>query len=346
MTSINAPQLSIIIPTLNEVEALPHLVNALTEQRNIRSQLIVADGGSTDGTTAWVEQQDGISLVHSVSGRGAQLNAGAETATAEWMLFLHADSLIKDPDLLSQALTASDPTTAGHFALRFFDRPVGLLKYLVLEEKTKLTRENTTNGDQGLLIHRDLFYAIGPYSTRWHFLEDQNINESLRKQGKLTLLPGEIYTSARRFQQEGFGVRYTVMTLLMTAWSCGLYSFIDDARDGYRQQSKTSKLSLLPFLLLFKQKHRQRPCMQRLSLLFSYGSYARRNVWQPLLWLDCRLFSGRKRPLVTIHDKLISPALRLPIVKQLVDIGLGTSICILIFYLAPLILQLRDGKPR
>jgi rSAM/selenodomain-associated transferase 2 len=346
MTSTNTPQLSIIIPTLNEATALPNLINSLTQQRGIRSQIIVADGGSNDGTLAYIEQHNEIELVHSTAGRGMQMNAGAATAKANWLLFIHADSLIKDPELLASAMAHSRADCAGHFSLRFFDRPKRSLRYSVLEAKTQLTRENTSNGDQGLLIHRRLFTDCGQFSTRWHFLEDQILNESLRKQGKLSCLPGYLYTSARRFESEGFKSRYLLMTLLMTAWSCGLFEFIDNARDAYREQSNTRQLSLLPFAALFTKEHQKRPLKQRLSLISRYGGFTRRNAWQPLLWLGFLLFSQRQTRLLTFHDNLLAPTLRLPLVKQLTDITLGAAVTLLIFYLGPAIIKLRERWSR
>lgn len=346
MTSNNAPQLSIIIPTLNEVETLPILLNALTQQQNIRSEIIIADGGSTDGTTQISIANANLRVISCPLGRGKQMNAGAAVAQAPWLLFLHADSRIDNRLLLSTAVAHCSAEQAGHFALRFVDRPGHALRYTILEQKTTLTRENTNNGDQGLLIHRDLFRKTGGFSTRWHFLEDQILNEQLRKRGQLTRLPGQLYTSARRFESEGFGSRYSVMALLMTAWDCGLHEFIDNARDGYRQQQDTHKLSLGPFLKLFKEEHQKRPLMQRMRLIVAYGSYLRRNAWQPFLWLGCLLFSHRQSRLLWMHDRLLFPALKLPIVKQTVEPLLGILACLLFFHLAPLILQLRPAKPR
>jgi rSAM/selenodomain-associated transferase 2 len=347
MTSTLTPQLSIIIPALNEADALPNIIASLTEQLDIRSQIIVADGGSTDGTLAFAEQHPQIELVHAPAGRGLQMNEGATQAKSEWLLFIHADSLIKDPKLLTHALRQSHPDIAGHFSLSFFDRTEEhALRYSVLEAKSKLTKENTTNGDQGLLIHRDLFVASGRFSTRWHFLEDQTVNERLRKQGKLTLLRGCLHTSARRFEKEGFNSRYLLMTLLMTAWSCGLYDFVDNARGAYREQSNAQQLSLIPFANLFRKTHQQKPLQERLRLISAYGSYARRNAWQPLLWLGFLLFNTRHTRLVTLHDKLLAPILRLPVIKQIIDIFLGAMVSLLIFYLGPALIRLRAGKPR
>lgn len=346
MTRDTPPEISIIIPTLNEAKAVPALIDSLTAQRGIRSQIIIADGGSTDGTREYTEGQNQLYLVNSPPGRGAQMNAGAAAASADWLLFIHADSLISDPSALRQALDQITPDNAGHFSLRFYDRPSKSKTYAALEEKTKLTRENTSNGDQGLLIHRQLFEQFGQFSTRWHFLEDQILNERLRKQGKLMRLSGTIHTSARRFESEGFKPRYYLMTLLMTAWTCGLTDFIDRAPEAYKNQADATAISLLPFLKLFKQLHRARPWKQRLQLVFNYGSYSRRNSWQLFLWLGFWLFKTRQNRLIWLDDKLIAPTLNLPVVKHLTNAVLGLVATSVIFYIAPLILQLRQVNQR
>lgn len=342
MTSTFTPQLSIIIPTLNEAAALPNLLTALTLQQDIRSQIIVADGGSNDDTLTIAANHPDVELVRSNPGRGEQMNNGAAAAKADWLLFLHADSLIEDSALLINALTSATPELAGHFSLKFFDRPAQSLKYSVLEAKTSLTRENTSNGDQGLLIHRALFKQVGGFSTRWHFLEDQALNESLRKQGRLTCLSGHLYTSARRFESEGFKSRYLLMTLIMTAWHCGLHEFIDNARDGYKTQSDTSQLSLLPFAKLFTETHRKRPWNERLRLLVAYGSYARANSWQAFLWLGFLLGKTNSHRVLALHDRGLAPILGLPLIKQVVDVCLGILVCSIIFYIGPALLRLHQ----
>ena len=100
--------LSIIIPTLNEAEHLPALLDDLKQQQNISLEIIVGDGGSTDATRA-VAEAYGVSFVSAKPGRGAQMNAAARKATGEYLLFLHADSRLDDPNLLADAVQALPP---------------------------------------------------------------------------------------------------------------------------------------------------------------------------------------------------------------------------------------------
>src|SRR5687768_8779353 len=82
------PDLSIVIPTLNEAAALPTLLDQLRRQEGLACEIIVADGGSTDATAA-LAQQAGARVLGAPRGRGAQMNAGARVATAGHLLFLH-----------------------------------------------------------------------------------------------------------------------------------------------------------------------------------------------------------------------------------------------------------------
>ena len=155
--------LSIIIPTLNEAEHLPHLLADLKNQKNLSLEIIVADGGSSDATRS-VSEMYGAAFVMARRGRGAQMNVAAGVASGDDLLFLHADSRIDDRFLLSNAVCAiafeqrKQSRVAGHFSLRFMrssDR--NRMAYRYIEEKSAFNRVNTTNGDQGLLLTRGFF---------------------------------------------------------------------------------------------------------------------------------------------------------------------------------------------
>jgi len=185
MNNSPALLLSIIIPTLNEAENLPALLADLENQQSIHFEIIVGDGGSTDATRA-VAEAGGAALVCSRKGRGTQMNAAALQAAGEFFLFLHADSRLDDPFLLSKAMDAvimaqrESKRVAGHFALRFIrTSPRNAMAYRYAEEKTAFNRTNTTNGDQGLLLSRDFFQQLGGFDESMPFLEDQRIAEKI-----------------------------------------------------------------------------------------------------------------------------------------------------------------------
>src|SRR4029077_1248141 len=111
--------ISVVIPVLNEQQALPATIAVLRACRGV-AEIIVADGGSTDGTVPWLQAQPDIVLVNSVRGKGPQINAGAAAARSDAMLFLHADCLISQAALDALHAALADPQIAGGaFYLRF-----------------------------------------------------------------------------------------------------------------------------------------------------------------------------------------------------------------------------------
>ena len=165
----NIPQqvLSVIVPTLNEAENLSSLLNDLKKQRNISLEIIVGDGGSSDATKS-VADACGVTVVSAARGRGTQMNAAAGQAAGDYLLFLHADSRIDDPDFLNNAVRVltselcEHDRVAGHFRLRFLrSTKRNVMGYRYAEEKTAFNRINTTNGDQGLLLTKEFFRHLG-----------------------------------------------------------------------------------------------------------------------------------------------------------------------------------------
>ncbi|MDD2542550.1 MAG: glycosyltransferase, partial [Desulfuromonadaceae bacterium] len=175
------PLLSIVIPTLNEADVLPELLGDLQKQRNIFFEIIVGDGGSSDATRSMAEAF-GTLFVNTRRGRGVQMNAAAECASGDYILFLHADSRIDDPCLLSNAVSAirleqhKNDRVAGHFCLQFMrTMQRNVMAYRYIEEKSAFNRVNTTNGDQGLLLAKGFFKDLGGFDESRPFLEDQCI---------------------------------------------------------------------------------------------------------------------------------------------------------------------------
>jgi rSAM/selenodomain-associated transferase 2 len=208
-------QLSVIIPTLNEADNLPALLRLLRDQTGTGLEIIVADGGSSDATRELARQQ-GVVVVETTPGRGAQMNRGTAIATAPWLLFLHADSIPTSTSQLAQALTAlqaactaqKNERIAGHFRLRFErSQPGHDLAYHYYEEKSALNRPECTNGDQGFLLSKAFFNELGGFDESLWFLEDQRLAEKIRRSGGWITLPGVLATSARRFETEGLGRR-------------------------------------------------------------------------------------------------------------------------------------------
>lgn len=321
------PLLSVIIPTLNEAAVLPLLLTDLQRQQGIELEVIVGDGGSSDGTAA-AARRAGTSFVAGPQGRGAQMNAAVVQASGAYLLFLHADSRLDDPHLLATAVAAlrrdeqQQPWVAGHFRLHFLrTNRQHELAYRFLEAKTRLNRSGTTNGDQGLLLSRSFFDRIGGFDESLPFLEDQRIATAIRTQGCLLTLPGILVTSARRFESEGFHRRYLLMGIMMAMYTVGEWAFFHRAPTVYRVQQETGRLLLNPiFALLWSMAFRDWGLRGTLRIFYRLGRYLQENIWQVFLFVD--VWRGGRTdqealPFLSWYDRVLVRWLRFRLIDAL-----------------------------
>jgi rSAM/selenodomain-associated transferase 2 len=206
--------ISIIIPTLNAADLLP----ACLERLNDADEIVVADGGSADGTSA-LAQAAGARVLDSPLGRGRQLAAGAAAATGDWLLFLHADTLL-DPGWRT-AVDAHVAAGGGgpacfRFALadpawqaRLIERGVALRNRLL----------GLPFGDQGLLVSRSCYRAAGGYRPL-PLMEDVDLVRRLGR-GHIRLLPAAARTSAIRWRRDGWGRRSLRNLACLALYACG-----------------------------------------------------------------------------------------------------------------------------
>lgn len=193
---------SIIIPTLNAAADLPEAMAALGEglEAGLIRELIIADGGSRDDIAALAEEAGAV-LVTGPAGRGPQLRRGAEAAEGDWLLFLHADTHLSPG--WSRAILdhmRDMPDRAGHFRLRF--RARGPAPRMVSRwANLRSWAFGLPYGDQGLFISRRLYDRIGGYPDI-PLMEDVAIAKALR--GQMALIPCTAWTSAARYQSEGW----------------------------------------------------------------------------------------------------------------------------------------------
>jgi rSAM/selenodomain-associated transferase 2 len=300
-------ELSVVIPALNEAAALPALLADLRAQQGVALQVVVADGGSDDGTRE-LAAQGGAEVAAAPRGRGAQMNAGARAARAPHLLFLHADSRFESAAQLREALAAlPHERSAGHWPLRFARTMPGHERfYRYLEAKTALNRPGTVNGDQGLLIRADWLRELGGFDERLPLLEDARIAAKIFDTGRFVVLPGRLTTSARRFETEGTTRRYTLMALIMGLNAAGADEVLARWPAPYATQDATGRLRLGPHLAYVRRALRAAGWRRALQIVWRAGRYTRQNAWQLFFRGDVAL--GReRRPLLRFHDRLVRP---------------------------------------
>lgn len=194
--------LSVIIPTLNAEKQLPGCLAALMEglEAGLVRELVISDGGSEDATLR-IADEVGAILVQGEASRGGQLRRGALAAQGDWMLVLHADTVL-DPGWSDcvQDHIAFKPEKAAYFRLRFDAR--GIAPRLVAGWANIRARLfGLPYGDQGLLISRDLYGSIEGYPDQ-PLMEDVAIVRML--QGQLLEIPLSARTSAEKYVKEGW----------------------------------------------------------------------------------------------------------------------------------------------
>ena len=194
--------ISIIIPTLDEERALPATLDVALAQHG-EFEVIVVDGGCTDATTAIVKERAAhdlrLQLLEIEKGRAVQLNAGAENAVGEWLLFLHADTLLPD-DGLERIASLPKTVRAGCFRHRFSGTGA-MLRALSWFHNQRFRITRVVYGDQGLFVRRVLFADLGGFPLQ--HMEDIAFGLKLRSVTRPVMVAQPVVTDARKFEQMG-----------------------------------------------------------------------------------------------------------------------------------------------
>jgi rSAM/selenodomain-associated transferase 2 len=294
-----AYELSVVVPVLNEEGTLPELLRNFAAQRGCHFEVIFGDGGSQDATLQIIESAADrgvfpVSVAHSAAGRGRQMNSAARLAHSDFLLFLHADSLIHDPDgfvkglrfFQEQLLQRGNHRLAARFALRFSRQAKTRdWAYFFYEEKARLDLPGCIHGDQGWLLPRRFFAEVGPFDESLPIFEDEKLAAKVHACGDWLLLPVELSTSARRFEKEGLRERQTLNALLMNFHHIGWTTFLEKAPQVYRQQENSERLDLEPFFSLVDALLEPLDPVERQRLWLATGRYVRSQAWQPLFAL-------------------------------------------------------------
>lgn len=190
---------SVIIPALNEAQHIRQAI-AAARQDYTRDQVevIVVDGGSTDGTAALVPSS--VTLVRSPRGRAVQMNRGAAASRGEILVFCHADSQLPAGWRTAVIGALSLPgISGGSFQVAIL--PARGILYLI--NRLRLPADwRCVFGDQAQFMARVTFDRIGGFS-EIPLMEDLEMSRKLHRAGQLVRIPLRVTTSSRRFLEHG-----------------------------------------------------------------------------------------------------------------------------------------------
>ncbi len=205
------PTVAVVIPVVEEAQRLPLLLADLARgPAGLVSELVVVDGGSSDGS-AELAQLAGGTVLHSPASRGRQLQLGVAATTAPWLLLLHGDARLPADWAAVVQRALSQPPGAWYFdlavqggglPLRLLEAAVGL--------RCRLRR--LPYGDQGLLLPRALLQRAGGIQP-WPLMEDLDLVQRLRPLAPLRSLRRPLRVDGRRWRRHG-----ALLGVLRVAW--------------------------------------------------------------------------------------------------------------------------------
>ncbi len=211
-------RVSVIVPTLNEEKSIAATVAALTALQP--HEAIVVDGGSRDKTVE-MSARAGARVIVSERGRARQMNRGAQEATGEVLLFLHADTRLP----ASAWADIDNALSDGRYVGGRFDIELqgdhSMLKVIgaMISYRSRLTKVAT--GDQALFVRREVFREMGGFPDI-ELMEDIAFCRALKRFGGVACLRSKVTSSARRWEMNGLWRTVSKMWILKLLYFAGV----------------------------------------------------------------------------------------------------------------------------
>ncbi len=214
--------ISVIVPTLNAEQSLTACLTALVPAAmdGFVREVIISDGGSTDQTLA-IADDAGARIVHTERGRGQQLREGARETRSDWLLFIHADTVLEagwEREVFRHIRlieNGDQPDRAAAFRFALDDDGL-FAAYLGGAVALRCWALRLPYGDQGLLISRKLYDEIGGFKPI-ELMEDVDLVRRLGRK-RVKILRARAVTSAKRYHRDGYLKR-----MLRNSACLGLY---------------------------------------------------------------------------------------------------------------------------
>ena len=210
--------ISIIIPVLNEAATIEPTLQRLQAIGGV--EIIVVDGGSKDNTFD-IALALGVKAIVVAGGRSAQMNAGADLARGNILLFLHADTQLL-PNFVNLVIqTLKRPKViAGAFELKIAGQQRSLRTVEILV-KMRSRLFSLPYGDQAIFLTKQTFVRVGGYADL-PIMEDFELIQRLKRQGKIAIAPAMVITSGRRWQKLGVWKTTLINQLVIIGYYLGI----------------------------------------------------------------------------------------------------------------------------
>ncbi len=193
------PKISIIIPTYNESQHLPLLLSDLSIS-NDEAEVIIVDCNSEDKTREIGKLYGSRIYKSKKKNRGLQLNIGAKKATGQWLIFIHADSRIRQGWLKKvKSVIGYDENSVCFFKFKINNKEI-IYRFLEILVNLRSYFFKDPYGDQGLLIHRETYFKNNGYR-KIPLMEDLDFIKRLKNKVSLKMLTIPIYTSSRKWEK-------------------------------------------------------------------------------------------------------------------------------------------------
>ncbi len=214
-------QLTVVIPTYNEARHICGTIQHLLQHGgNQIVEIMVVDGGSTDGTVSLSKRMGAKVIASPERGRSVQMHLGAKQGMGDVLYFVHADTLPPATFVADIEQALSDGCPMGNFQY-CFDSPRLLLRLNAFF--TRFRWFFTQGGDRTFFIRREIYFALGGYDPKHVFMEEYDFLRRAKKAGyDFAMLPRKCIVSARKYERNSW-LRVQVANLIaFNLWSWGL----------------------------------------------------------------------------------------------------------------------------
>lgn len=207
---------SVVIPTLNEAENIRQCLTSLSDQSGV-SQVIVADGGSRDGTRV-IAERCGADVARAPRGRGGQIREGIKMAAGDMILILHADCRLSAGTARRIVETLNrDPLLAGGASAMAFEPGGGRKRVIAFLNNLRTRLTGIAFGDQGQFFRAEVLPLIGGFPVQM-LMEDVELSLRLKSVGRLAFLSGGTAVSGRRWENRPFAANVVTVLRLFTRY--------------------------------------------------------------------------------------------------------------------------------